>query len=384
MSCDTNRALLLVSIDGWKACLAYELDLQKTGVCVARDDFMALEFQHAAGEIVARSSKELIVEVSTPASCPNPSDQRLLVGIDHNRDRSLDGEPHVVASGTQKLGFVWKGITESGHLCLDATVAPHRVRLPIDANWHHTCELLAIADRPGGLSIRRSLPIVFDQRGPTIQNTRIAGAESLLLGKPVLLEIQANDHGMSGDASVEGLWSTTGELEFAADAKPIPALARGEGRWLLALPTTELLPGPGLILLRAKDRAANWGPTYPLSVRLLSADELSEQQRSQSSVVSGDASYGPQPLPNMKIRLYRHAESESKKSADDKAPEPLLVAETTSDSIGQFLFGQVGSGHYTIEIAGIVRGMRETRRQELQVVAPQAVPRVHFRLDKRP
>ncbi len=214
----------------------------------------------------------------------------------------------------------------------------------------------------------------------------------------MILNVKADDFGMSGVAKVEAQWSLNGELEIQKDAKSVQAVAQGDNSWSIVMPTAELVPGTFPVLLRASDRVGNMGSVQSLPLKLWSEEQLIAWRASLTSVVLGDVYYGKVPQPGMKISLYRLPDKETD-SPSNATPEQVRTsaqpqttsnidlpafAETLSAADGSFIFGQVPSGNYTLKLSGIARGNRENREMKLTITAPQGVPRIHFRLDKQP
>jgi hypothetical protein len=188
---------------------------------------------------------------------------------------------------------------------------------------------------------------------------------------------------LSGCAGVDGAWSTTGELELKTSDKAIPAVYRDADRWLLTIPTEGMPSGKSILLLRASDRAGNVGKTYPVTVDLRTQDEIIALEASIKTQIRGQAKYGSKPLQGMTLKLIAVPE-ETKASQEAKPPVAAAIATALSQADGRFVLDGVPSGRYTLEISGIVRGMREKRTQDVVVDARGLPLEILLQMDKKP
>ncbi len=398
--CNTPKAWLKVTCDGWSDCFMYEVDVQNTQSWQVNENFAAIDVRALSGLAISTKESTLLAQVigSRNGAISDRHDESIEIGLDLNGDRTLRGEDKVIVEGAHASRFRWDGVSPRGDALLTGQIVPHRLPIPVPRIGDQHMALIANY-RSGTTAIARDEEVVvLDSTGPAIETVHVSHAEELVVGKPVILNVKANDFGMSGVAKVEAHWSLNGELEIQKDAKSVQAVAQGDNSWSIVMPTAELVPGTFPVLLRASDRVGNMGSVQSLPLKLWSEEQLIAWRASLTSVVQGDVYYGKVPQPGIKISLYRLPDKETD-SPSNATPEqvrtsaqpqttskidPPAFAETLSAADGSFIFGQVPSGNYTLKLSGIARGNRENREMKLTITAPQGVPRIHFRLDKQP
>ncbi len=393
--CTTDRAILAVSVDQWRSSFVYEIDLSRSGACEPSKSFAAVHLQSLSpSDIVAREAQAVEVQVD---AIMNDSVFRadrdvIKVGFDQNANRSLDDDTIMELRATRSIRFAIAGVTRAGQLLIHPIVGPHRVKLPITFDWNQRISAIAELHCSSKTYSSVSLPLIFDRSPPHIDSVRLLDSLPGLLGAPLAVELQVNDDDLSGTATVEGTWSTTGSLEFEQSSKPLPAVYREADRWLLAVPTEALPSGKSLLLVRATDRAGSTSKAYPAVVELLTQKELDAREASITVALRGDVLYGKTPIEKAALRLVAKPsalESPSESNQGNAKAEPIkleapkVIASTSTDDQGRFVLNAVPSGDYELELSGIVRGMRVTKSRAIKVDAHSIPTEIHFRLDQK-
>ncbi len=388
--CQAERVLLSISVDRWQSSFIYELDLKRSGVYEVSKKSASLQIKLAQpSQVIAADATEVEFQVDAMINDDSFdfSRDRIKVGFDQNGNRSLADDITLQLHGTKNVQFAWMGVNAEGALAIQSSVESHRVKLPVAFEWNRWLTSLAELHRPTDVVHSNSVQMVFDRTPPRIESLRVVGPIPCLTPKPISIEVHVNDDGLSGVNSVEGAWSTTGEIAFTDQMKIVPAIYRDADRWLLTLPTDSMPSGNSLLVVRARDLAGSMSKTYSVTVDLLTQEELAARNARFTTTISGDVHYSRKPNKGMSIRLLENATDPKTPAGTEKvlaeAATAKLVASSTTDELGRFVLNAVPSGTYDLELTGIVRGMRVKRNQQIIIVPQSAPSEVHFRLDQK-
>ncbi len=382
----SKNALLCVSVDGWKYRFIARCDLTRSGPCRADPHFAALRLSATADQSTVPSSQSTVdVRLTTYLSdIGGPaSPDRILVGLDRNADRKLDGDPALEVRQFQEIQFLCQGVNALGGVELFARVDDVRLSLPIQTERNRWVQAIAVLERGNRQEFSNLVPFALDASGPRILSTRILGSQPSLLGTPLQIEVEVDDEGLSGVGMVEGGWSLTGDLHITESMTIVPAVFRDRNRWLLTLPTLPIPSGKSVVMIRAKDRAGNVGSPHSLVAEILTQSEIDQKNAALTTQVRGRVQFYDQPLSNLSVRLLvKPKEDEKTKPTGKESDEPAYSNVTTAD--GKFFLDAVRSGEYILECRGVVRGMRETRQQPLSIDAKSGPVEVPVQWNKKP
>jgi hypothetical protein len=313
----------------------------------------------------------------------------LRIGWDRNRDRSLAGEAAVTLGRPVSLSARFHGVAATGALLMEGSVQPQRAVLPVAGFSNERASLLAVVERGNKAVAQTDLPIVIDRQPPQIIKTEVENGNRCLAGAPATVQVEASDGELSGIAGVQAAWALDGRMQLTDDMKPLPAVLRSDGRWMLTLPTATLPPGDNTLLIAALDKAGNRSETYLLNVRLHSQAELDELAAAATSNISGTLMFAKVPQSGLRIELFE-APLDEKSSAAGKdkeaavEAEPRCVATATTQADGSFRLNTIRTGSYVMRVTGIVRGMKLERTRPISVSAPKQVAPIMWRLDTQP
>ena len=384
--CRTGRAVINLSVDGWASSFVYDLDLNRSGIYKPTRQLQALRLtSNQNSPVVAKQQSNVEVQVEVILSDDGFDESRdsIAVGLDRNGNRSLSDDVSLTLNQPRRIRFEWQGVGVNGLPVIRSVVENHRLAIPVDSNWNQWMSVMAVLRQGDKSHYSNAIPFVLDHLAPKIGFVRILGKQPCLLGSPVQVEIDIDDEGLSGSASVEGAWSTTGELELKSTDKTTPAVYRDANRWLLTITTEGMPSGKSPLLLRATDRSGNTCQTTFVMVEMRTKEEIDTFEAAIKTQVRGQAKYGSTPLQGMKLKLAPVVD-DSKTPQDAKPLSDDPIASGVTQANGRFVLENVPSGKYALEISGIVRGMREKRTQEIVVDARGIPLDILLQMDKKP
>src|SRR5690606_7448466 len=122
--------------------------------------------------------------------------------------------------------------------------------------------------------------IILDGSPPRLGSVRVQPSQRIAAQTPLEISVSADDSGLSGVASVQVGVAQPGTSQFAAAPPAVEAVLTPGGTWSASFPTDGLVPGAHRLLLKATDRVGNASLPTPVSIEVLSEEEvLAEKNR---------------------------------------------------------------------------------------------------------
>lgn len=379
-----------LSVNGWKNAFRYRLPTFEDSV-ITETDSMAL------GVALEEVQQPIVVPretafVSASAETTLSDNQyrygvdELRIGIDRNRNRTLADDDYVLTTRPVQARVRFDGVAPNGSIVLTTVATPSALQIPTADLNDGRYELLA--EMQHGARQVWSLPreLVVDSTPAVIRQYTLQSPPVPIVGKPCVLSVDVDDMGLSGAAQLAGGWSPSGEINFAAVAKPVLAQRTNAGLWTLTVPTDGMASGQYLLLLQATDNAGNVSPPFPVSMTVWTEADLAKQTQHATTQVQGAVRYVSLPAAGLEIHLEQlpslspatetgknpASKQESGQTATEQNSEQSISTKymVVSDKEGRFHFPAVRAGEYRLTISGLYRGMTVAKEQKISVLPP--------------
>jgi|GEM_PF-1432749 len=299
---------------------------------------------------------EVVAEVDAPVGAFLDPRDELLIGIDVNRDRVFRNESPLSFRSDRQVEVRMLADAASGQVNVLAAVQDYRIHVPGGALTDARVNLLGYLRTGDRDTWSEPVEVILDGSPPRLGSIRVQPSQRIAAKTPLEISVSADDNGLSGVASVQVGVAQPGTSQFAAEPPPVEAVLTPGGTWAASFPTEGLVPGTHRLLLTATDRVGNTGPPTPLSIDVLSEEEvLAEKNRPKA--INGRALHGSTAAAGATVELF---------TADDEA---RLVATRTADAQGNFQFARVAPGAYRLVARALVRNTR--RNGQLEITIPE-------------
>lgn len=368
-------ANVFVHVDEFPRAFVYRVPLRRSSATVPEDSSRrALRIiGPRPGTVLGASAKSIAVALQVDApvgSFQNASDS-VEIGIDANRDRTLEHEPVLRFASDRQVRVTLEGLGEDGSLQIAAAVGDFRVELPIAGDENRRVNILGrqstgVEGTAGSMFWSEPVEIVLDALPPVVSPVAIT---RVVEGETARLVVQADDADLSGVAKVELLVDEKNSGTFSPGAAPIGATASAAGGWTAEVPTDGRKPGVYPLLVRATDRAGNVSDVVTSKLVVLSKQQA---MANRANRVAGTVTFDQQPIAGAVATLTPVARG--------KAP---AIPPSRTDEGGRFLFSNVPPGKYKLTVfKDALAGRRRVAEAALDVpAAPQPVPIQRLKLN---
>lgn len=299
---------------------------------------------------------EVVAEVDAPVGAFLDPRDELLIGIDVNRDRVFRNENPLSFRSDRQVEVRMVPDPMTGNVNVLAAVQDFRIRVPGGMLTDTRVNLLGYLRTGDRDTWSEPVEVILDGSPPRLGGMRVQPSQRIAAKTPLEISCSADDHGLSGVASVEVGVAQPGTNLFAAQPPVVEAVLTPEGSWAASFPTEGLVPGTHRLLLRAIDRVGNISSPSTLSIDVLSEAEV-EAEKNRPKAINGRAMHGTTAAAGAIVELF---------TTDD---EPRLVATRTADAQGNFQFQRVVPGTYRLVARAVVRNTR--RNGQLEITIPE-------------
>jgi hypothetical protein len=281
------------------------------------------------------------------------------VGWDLDRDREFANETTVKFAAERQVDVAVNAIV-NGRMSLTAKVDDIAFELPSPALKNQRVNLLARLSAGGEMVWSKPIEIVADSDPPTITGVEISPGTTFPQGIDLNIRVGVDDAKLSGIATVEFKVDSKGVGKFADSIEaPKVCIRESDSSWVFTLPTAELKPGRGTLLVRATDVAGNKSEDAKSFLTIVSEQEWQAKLKSATYEITGTVLYVDDPLPNAKVTLE-----------DEKGG----IAQTTkTDEHGVFRVLGLQPGKYKVMAIGVMKN-RPRRAEKSVEVGKQAQP----------
>ena len=348
---------LALSVDGYPRAFLYRVpcDGEQVDVAENTDVLAARIMTPPAGTAYPGTAATIpaLFQIDAPPGA-FPSRGLVRIGIDANRDRELFNEPFVDLRTDRQLDVAVAGFGPGGRVEIRTRISDFVLDLPLRGVRNQNVDLLARVTAGDNLEWSAPVGIVVDGEPPAVN--QVLATETVTLGDPVVVSVQADDRGLSGVRSVEVMLDIARQGRFVDKPPPINAAATVTGQWTATLPTAGLQPGSYLILARATDTVGNISEIEQGRTQVITAEEAQQRRAALTTRVGGSVFYGGQPQPGMVVKM--------------KPDQGAALPPVTTDQNGNFLFPRVAAGKYHVSAEGVVRNRIRKAATVIEVASP--------------
>ncbi len=315
-----------------------------------------------AGAFFGPGNSPIPVELQAdiPEALMQDGSRPLEIGIDTNRDRTLQGEATVTISSDREVEFLVDPEAEEGRMGIATRVRDPQIPLPRPKLRAGRANVLACVVLPDRVVWSEPVEIVFDDEPPQISQVRLVPGRRVVEGELLELSLLATDGELSGIAGVQAAWDVERRGEFTPESETVPGAEQTDGRWLIRLPSDGVPPGVSNVLVRATDRAGN--PSGYERVRVEVVDPASAAALASGTRLTGQVVFGrlaKNPAAGISVQLTSEAQPRREQITD---PE------------GRFAFDDVPPGQYELVATGQIAGNRRDARMPLEISDPPPTP----------
>jgi Carboxypeptidase regulatory-like domain len=307
------------------------------------------------------------LEVDAPVGSFESGGDRVEVGVDAGRDRRLEGDVFRTLPSDRETTAAVEEITDDGNVVIRSSVTDWKIDVSLKDFRNRKVDLLARLVAGNRTAWSNSVPVLADDRPPTIEPPRNLSTQE---GQPLALSITATDEHLAGVEKVE-IAVDPGSGQFAKDPPPSAASPGNQGRWEAKVPTDKLRPGRYRLLIRATDRAGNAGEIVKAPFLVLSKKDLETRGRPKPNRVEGVVLWDGDVIPDATVALTQ---------VDSKTP--AKIPPVTTDKNGEFQFPTVPPGKYVLSAkkAALANKNRSVEAKLTVPELPETVPlqRVEF------
>ncbi len=360
-----ERAAVLIDVDEWSRAFVFKVEPDG----VRPSDEFAVEILEPQRRSAIRAPAP-VIPVTVAVTIPPRfivGENLIEVGVDRNGDRRLEGEPTLRLPTDRQTGVVLDSIDATGIWTLKTSVRDWQISVPTAGLSDQWGTVLARIARGPHEVWSEGTAVAFDKQGPRLSRINLSGKGELAVGQPLQITMRADDHELSGVASVAAGIDQTGLGIISPTTVMIPAKADDEDGWSVTLPTEKLTPGPYVVVLQATDLVGNTGPISVVPMHCLTAEEVAARA---AVPLQGQVQYAGAAISDAEVRLT----AVPPKDAPATTSPPKTLTTKTNRS-GQFTFESVAPGQYDLIATGTVRGFRYENRTKV-TVAPgkESVP----------
>jgi Carboxypeptidase regulatory-like domain len=281
------------------------------------------------------------------------------VGWDLDRDREFANETTVKFAAERQIDVAMNSIV-NGRMSLTAKVDDIAFELPPPALSNQRVNLLARLFAGGEMVWSKPVDVVADSDPPTITGVELTPGTTFPQGIDLHIRVGVDDAKLSGIASVEFKVDSNGIGKFADSLEaPKICVRESDSNWVVALPTADLKPGRGTLLVRATDLAGNKSEDFKSVLTIISEQEWQTNLKSATYEITGTVLYVDTSLPNAKITI------ENEKGA--------TLQTTKTDENGAFRILGLQAGKYKIVAIGVMKN-RPRKAERIVEVGKQAQP----------
>ncbi len=301
---------------------------------------------------------DVSLQVDIPYAVLRDGVGTLEIGVDADRDRTLQGEESIQVNSDRQVELLLDPAVADGSLGIATRISDLTVTLPPPRLRAGRANLLARAILPNQVVWSEPVEVVFDNEPPQLRQLQLVPGRSLAQGGVLEVSVLASDGELSGVARVEAAFDLDRRGEFTPENAPVPGALQADGRWLISLPTAPVKPGVYQLLVRAADRVGN----------------LSSYQKTRVEVLAAEAAKKPLQTNRLVGRVIfgRLAKTPAKGITVRLVAKDQKVLELLSDEDGQFAFTNVPPGDYRLRAEGLIAGNRRSGEMDLQVPPPPA------------
>jgi len=349
---------LLLDIDDFERAFRFEIPTDATSVTtVPESNRRGIRILNPLeGAVYGPRSEKVAatLQVDLPQGMLMDETSSVEVGLDVNRDRTLQGEESLRLSSDRQVDLFLGGIAVDGTLSVGTRVSDLYVTLPPARIEAAKANLIARLRLPAAEVWSNPIEVIFDGEAPQLSQLHVAPGPQIAQGGELEVSVLASDRELSGVARVEAAFDLQRRGEFAKEPPPLPGSLQSDGRWVAKLPTAALAPGMYTVLVRATDRQGNASEYLKtlLKVTPQEAAEATAKNQVDGTVVYG--LLGKKPVDGAAVRLVGLGEEKR-------------TYETTTDRSGRFSLDKVGPGEYRLVAEGLVGGNRRAGEASLKV-----------------
>lgn len=352
-----ERAVVLIDVDDWSRAFVFKVEPDG----VRRSDEFAVEILEPQRQSAIRAPVP-VIPVTVAVTIPPRfivGENFIEVGVDRNGDRRLEGEPTLRLPTDRQTGVVLDSIDATGIWTLKTSVRDWQISVPTASLSDQWGTVLARIARGPHEVWSEGTAVAFDKEGPRLSRIDLSGNGELAVGQSLQITMRADDHELSGVASVSAGIDQSGLGIISPNTVMVPAKADGEDGWSVTLPTEKLTPGPYVVVIQATDLVGNPGPVSVVPIRCLTAEEVAARA---AVPVQGQVQYAGEAIREAEVRLT----AVPPKDASPTTSPPKTLTTKTNRS-GQFSFDSVVPGQYDLIATGTVRGFRYESRTKVTV-----------------
>lgn len=335
---------------------------------------LGTQYKAPAGEI------PVVLRVDAPGASGGNPPLEVRVGVDRDRDRTLNNEAALTLQSTRDVRFIASGALPLGVFTVDTTVTDFNINVPESGLQSGLANMLAQITLGDRRAFSTPIPIVIDGEPPRISGVELKPALFAIIGKPVVVSAVVSDDELSGVAKMEVMFDIQRSGEFPPDAKPVIAVLQPEGRWVATVPTEGLTRGTYNLLLRATDTVGNVSSNTRVKVQVVSPEEAGTADKALLGSVSGIVIHGVTPQPGMKVSLWPEGVDPFAKP-DPKNPAPSKrVTEVATGAGGKYEITKIPPGKYLLAVEGLVKNKVRRTAVPIVIEPPKATPPVELKL----
>ena len=295
------------------------------------------------------------LRVDAPLGAFSNTRDKLVVGLDVENDRELEGDPQVILFSDRNVDSTVVAMQATGMLQLQTMVTDQIVELPLGSSTNAHSSILCQLEVGGHKAAAHSpQPIILDSIPPKIESVWVPSGNRVGQGAMLTVFAATSDQQLSGTEKVEAVVDTDFIGEFAPDAKLTRGALEGGVGWKLQVPTKGLDLGAHTVLIRSTDHAGNVSDYEKLAIIVVDKDSI--DQRPFNSV-SGKVTFG-----SMKGAAFKVALKTEAKNAH--------IPPATTDTDGSFKFPKVPAGRYQVTAQGLLRNMPLVGAASIDVKGP--------------
>ncbi len=331
-------------------------------------------YKAPAGEI------PVVVRVDAPGSSGGNPPLEVRVGVDRDRDRTLNDEAALLLTSTRDVKFTASAAAPLGEFTIDTIVSDFSINVPESGLQSGLANMLAQVSLGDRMGYSNPIEIVIDGEAPRISGVELLPSQLAVIGKPVAVSCIASDDELSGVAKLEVMFDTNRSGAIGDDDKPVIAVFQPEGRWTATVPTEGLMRGTYNLLLRATDRVGNQSPISRVKVQVVSPEEAGTGEKKLLGTITGTVIHGVTPQPGMKVSLWPEGANPYAK-VDPKNPEPSKkITEVATGPKGTYEITRVPPGKYLLVGEGLVKNKNRRVAIPVTVEPPKPLPPIELKL----
>ncbi|MFO0818868.1 MAG: hypothetical protein U1A77_13055 [Pirellulales bacterium] len=350
-------------VDDYPRAFSWRIDCGRTATKISpATDMLGVRITSPAAGASYRAPTETIAvefEVDAPWGAFESARDFVEIGMDRRRDRELLDDPAVKLYADRQADVWLEGWGPDGVMTLSSVVHDFKVTVPATGLRNLQADLLAQARIGERTQWSEPVGVVFDAAPPLVENVELTPDRIVAQMAELQVVVSVSDEERSGVAKVEVGFDRENRGEFGS-GPAIPAMSMGSGRWTAKLPVDLPTPGPTRLLIRATDKVGNASDYTKVPLTVVTKMEVEELAKNQFNRVAGVVLFSKQPVANAKLEIR-----------DERM---MVVANSSSDEMGRFVFPRVKAGKYKLMVRGVSRNRSREKEVELVVPPPPAQP----------